>query len=258
MATVEQVEVKNWHDLHLRLDDYFTHYDGYIFRGQADAKWKLESSLTRSIHRVYPDATASQIRSLTASHLYRFRRNIRGRCDLDLGKVDDERLWALGQHFGLYTPLLDWSRSPYVALFFSLYGPCESGLRSLWALFESDIDEFWPPTVRSSEKIKIIHPLGHENQRLVSQNGLFLSVPVGKSADDMILKCKDLDYVTLYRFTFPDAIRNDILAALNNMNINHASLFQDLSGSSLFANTQLEIDPHLESGKTRGFVGDEF
>lgn len=257
MATTEHVEVSNWHDLHLQIDEYFTHYDGYIFRGQADSTWRLESSLTRAIRRTYPDADSDQIQQLADQHLQTFKRNIRGRCALDLKTADKPTLWALGQHFGLYTPLLDWSRSPYVALFFSLFGPCESGQRALWAIFEADIEQFWPRNAKATG-MRVIHPLGHDNQRLVSQNGLFLDVPVGQSADGLIEAGKDMEYVTMYKFVFPDAIRNDVLAALNNMNINHASLFPDLIGSSLFANFQLEVEPHLESGRTKGFIGDEF
>lgn len=257
MAIIETVAAHHWHDLHSQIDEYFTHYEGYIFRGQADSQWRLESSLTRAIRKTYPTADANQIQQLAAQHLQSFKRNIRGRCTLDLTSASDDRVWALGQHFGLYTPLLDWSRSPYVALFFSLFGPCESGKRALWAIFESDIEEFWP-VGGAANGLRVVHPFDHENQRLVSQNGLFLDVPVGSSADELVSSSKDQEYVTMYKFEFPDNIRADMLAALNNMNINHASLFPDLIGSSMFSNFQLEIQPNLESGRTTGFVGDEF
>lgn len=255
MATFETESCENWHDLHLRIDDYFTHYDGYIFRGQADADWHLESSLTRAISKTYPVAKSAQMGRLAAQHLEMFKRNIRGRCSLDLESSSDEKLWALGQHFGLYTPLLDWSRSPYVALFFSLVGPCKSGRRALWAIFQSDIEDLWPAKGKA-KGIRVVQPLGHDNQRLVNQNGLFLDIPVGKSADSLIKSAKEMEWVTMYKIDFPESIRNDVRAALNNMNINHASLFPDLGGSSLFANFQLEIQPHLESGRTKGFSGE--
>jgi hypothetical protein len=255
MATFETASCETLHDLHLLIDDYFTHYDGYIFRGQGDVGWGLESSLTRTIRATYPKANQTEINHLVAEHLHMFKRNIRGRCTLDLNSTSMDTLWALGQHFGLYTPLLDWSRSPYVALFFSLFGTCISGRRALWAILEADNEIIWP--IDSKENcIRVVHPLGHDNQRLVNQNGLFLNIPVGKSADDLIKAARDMDWVTMYKIDYPDSIRHDLLAALNNMNINHASLFPDLIGSSLFANSQLEIQPYLEAARTKGFAGE--
>jgi hypothetical protein len=52
--------------------------------------------------------------------LKNFRLSIRGRVDNGiLSDTNDEELWAIGQHHGLATPLLDWSLAPYVALFFA-------------------------------------------------------------------------------------------------------------------------------------------
>src|SRR5687767_10359151 len=111
MATVEYEEVSDWGSLATTVDDYFKHFNNYVFRGQADAVWKLESTLTRAFKKHYPNAGAT--RDLEEKHLHQFRENIRGRSSLDLAKTSKDELWALGQHFGLYTPLLDWTRSPY-------------------------------------------------------------------------------------------------------------------------------------------------
>lgn len=46
----------------------------------------------------------------------------------------DQRFWALGRHYGLKTPLLDWSASPFIAAFFALHEECGGQERSLYAL----------------------------------------------------------------------------------------------------------------------------
>jgi len=52
MATIETAHANDWLDLHSLIDEYFTHYDSYIFRGQADANWLVESTLTRAFKKL--------------------------------------------------------------------------------------------------------------------------------------------------------------------------------------------------------------
>ena len=245
MATIEYQKVDNWLDLTLRIDDYFTHFNNYIFRGLADADWKLESTLARTLKGTYQKV--SERKQATIAHNKQYRENIRGRTHLDLKNATDDEIWALGQHFGLYTPLLDWTRSPYVALFFSFFGPCDSGRRALWAILEDDIERISKIKKRTQSKVHIVNPLTHYNERLVNQRGLFLNVPINVELEDWVKSAEDFNWVTMYKITFPDRIRNDALSALNNKNKNHLSLFPDLNGSSLYTNYQLEIEPYLKT-----------
>jgi hypothetical protein len=250
MATIETAHANDWPDLHSLLDEYFTHYDGYIFRGQADAQWSVDSTLTRALARL--GTPSERVEEKVAGHLQRFKEQVRGRSRIDLQSSSDDTMWSLGQHYGLYTPLLDWSRSPYVALYFSLLGSSASGTRALYALVEADVSDI-SVAFSKSDEVQIVKPLSHENVRIVSQGGLFLKLPVGESLVGLVEKTPECGWVTLYKITYPDSIKNDALAALNNMNINHASLFPDLVGSSQHANFLLEIDPHLERGREEGF-----
>lgn len=249
-AVFETAHTASWPDLHSLVDEYFTHYDSYIFRGQADAEWLVDSTLTRAMRRI--GVESEQIPSKVKQHLSAFREQIRGRSSLDLETATENRLWALGQHYGLYTPLLDWSRSPYVAIYFSLLGHSPSGVRALYALVESDVESISGAHSKFSE-VQVVRPLGHENVRIVSQGGLFLKLPVGENLLNLVGKTPDSAWVTLYKITYPDTIKNDALAALNNMNINHASLFPDLVGSSQHTNFLLDIALHLERGQEVGF-----
>ncbi|MFA7092020.1 MAG: FRG domain-containing protein [Arcobacteraceae bacterium] len=94
-----------------------------------------------------------------------------------LNNISNDELWALGQHFGLATPLLDWSRSPYVALFFALNNCSKTENGVLYALVESDIEEINKRKCKNQQGVHIVNPLTNFNTRLVNQRGLFLNVP---------------------------------------------------------------------------------
>jgi len=100
--------------------------------------------------------------------------------------------------------------------------------------------------IKNKDCVRIINPLTNENPRLVSQGGLFTKLPNNTDLESWIKeKFKEAtDYFTLMKFLIPFKSieqRKNVLIALNRMNINHASLFPDLNGSSEFCNTNLLI-----------------
>lgn len=251
MASIEKETVEDWEALVTTLDDYFKHFNDYIFRGQADAEWKLESTLARALKTT--SLNSKEREQLENAHLTNFKVNLRGRSNYDLRNVSDDELWAIGQHFGLFTPLLDWTWSPYVALYFSLFGKCTSGYRVIWALLESDVETLNARIKNPKKRVYVINPLTNYNQRLVNQRGLFVKVPVGVDLEKWVKPADNFTWVTMYKISFPDKIRNDALAALDSMNINYLTLFPDITGSSLYTNYQLEIEPFLEEERTRSW-----
>ena len=253
MAIIEEDHIEHWFDLTLRIDEYFSHWPNYIFRGQADAEWPLEPTLSRRIKEFYPDSEDTE--SLSRDLLSSFKSNLRGRCSLDLKNTSDDEFWSLGQHHGLHTPLLDWTRSPFTAVFFSMFGECKSGNRALWAILESDIPKIHEndSTSEPSNMIRVVEPMTHHNERLVSQRGLFIHIPASESLENRVRKLEDQGHVTMYKFNFPDSIRDDALAALSLRNINFASLFPDLEGSSKYTNYIFESEKHFENMREIGW-----
>lgn len=82
-----------------------------------------------------------------------------------------------------------------------------------------------------------------ENVRLLSQKGKFTRTPNGLSVEDYIVanvKLKGLNPI-LFRIDIPEKLREIFLLHLNSMNINHATIYPDLSGASGYSNRELEI-----------------
>ncbi len=94
-----------------------------LFRGQADFKWKLESTLERA---GYPSMNLRRYMGYCES-TRRFLGNLLP-CDIEFDKgatieagekIPNYEYAAFLRHHGFPSPLLDWSESPYVAAFFA-------------------------------------------------------------------------------------------------------------------------------------------
>jgi hypothetical protein len=238
-SNIEIVNVSDWNNLRYTINKYFAHWPEYIFRGQAQDIWALESTLSRTLNKI----KSSNKEEIIKDHFKRFQLEIRGRRGHNPIKLDDNEIWTLGQHYGLHTPLLDWTESPWVGVFFALTGSekSETGKRALWALHIHDIENinsFYGDD--KTKTIELIEPFIDENSRLVNQRGLFTKTHYNTDIETLVMEAPDLgNWITLYKIIFPDILKDKALLYLNLMNINHSSLFPDLYGSSKHSNLRL-------------------
>lgn len=239
---IQTEEIEDWDNLRYKINKYFAHYPEYIFRGQGQDNWLLESTLSRTLKKL----KAKNKNALVSKHFKKFSLEIRGRRGNNPRHLTENEIWALGQHYGLHTPLLDWTESPWTALFFALTSieNSETGKRALWALHINDIEKinksYSTKTKSNKNKVELIEPNIDENNRLVGQRGLFTKIDVENDIENWVSNSvRPGNWVTLYKFIFPDTIRNKVLLYLNLMNINYSSLFPDLQGSSLHSNFRL-------------------
>jgi hypothetical protein len=243
---IMEVRLSSWRYFHDYIRKEMLNHSHYIWRGQRDATWKLKSSLDRLL----TGKSKSKMISSANRHLERFKFATRGRRGLNPSRLENENdWWALGQHHGMATPLLDWTESPFVALYFAFEEEAtpESGTRAVWALWESkkktqEIIESHTDT-GSAPILEVIRPLQDENPRLVNQAGLFTRVPVGNTLEEWVEDnfLDESNDVILLKLIIPDMDRTDCLKTLNKMNINHLSLFPDLYGAGKHCNKFLRI-----------------
>ncbi len=235
------------------VEKVFVRYPLYAWRGHRCADWKLEPTLGRKTtsggKRVTPQR--SQL------HLQDFKLFTRGRL-IETPATEDE-WWALGQHHGLATPLLDWTSSPFVGAYFAFIGQGihQTAQRAIWGLSRSGIHHCSRRIVREwrSKKrrgnppvVELVRSgLFAGNKRLLSQSGMFTKAPDGLDLEtwSKLYAARHFpDRVLLVKILIPDADREPCLRMLDRMNINHHSLFPDVDGAARYCNTILEIDKY--------------
>lgn len=244
--------LESWRDYTELLESSFFNRPAIqlIFRGQRRFDWNLMPTLGR----LSDNGIVTE--NLAATQLERFKRAIRGRLSDNSLVDEDDELWSIGQHHGLMTPLLDWTYSPYVALFFAFAkgdskDEEENPYRVVYVLNKSFILGHQDET-----GIRLWEPRKDSYGRLVNQAGLFTFSPYDATienklanvlADDEAFEDEELRSASeedqpdlLARYICKIYIRNEgrdaCLRHLRRMNVHHASLFPDLIGASDYCN----------------------
>lgn len=247
---IQTLEFKTWEEYVEHINSNLK-YRKFVWRGQADSSWDLEPTLDRSLREAGEISDTRKINE----HLKRFKFASRGRRGNNPPELkSDNDWWALGQHNGLHTPLLDWTKSPFVSAFFAFESSVKSRTdhRVVFGIAQTDIENksrAINKTHKSSSRppiIEFIEPLSNENARLVSQGGLFTRNPPGVDVESWMRKnyTKEEKYIRAWKLLIPEYEREKILQSLNRMNINYSSLFPDLFGASEFVNMDLKINDY--------------
>lgn len=245
---IEIYECNSWTDFQAKVKFAKGPFGGRVFRGQSDPAWKLTSKWDRYFEqkRKLGNDTAKHCRRETPeSFLRAFKENFVGNAKFDTSTLNDDQWMSLGRHHGLITPLLDWSRSPYVAAYFALrkFIPIDKELGCLTpqaivaqdgsiAIWEIPLDS----VIKNFEEFKIIHSRHDFAARQKSQSGLFtlLDSKLGVTLDEY-LKTKYCQHI-IKKYLVP---KHDIIVALHDlhlMNINEGTMFPDAEGAATQAN----------------------
>jgi hypothetical protein len=249
---IPSTRLESWEDFNAVVKNYLKD-DGeeFVFRGQQNYRWFLESTLDR-----FSDGAIDE--SVAERQLRNFRLSIRGRLKSNsIVHEDAEELWAIGQHHGLATPLLDWTAAPYVALFFAFMhedpeswvdanGDSTNHSRSIFILNKTFIEDLKDPELNGYPRI--VEPAKDDHGRLVNQAGLFTISPYGETLESSLLKAlvdsgvdiEDSDalakYICKVHIENSSIIRRSCLKQLRKMNIHYGSIFPDIIGASGYCN----------------------
>ena len=252
-----------------------------IFRGQRDPSWPLSSlwerllkfyrdgfSLPgqkpyggehpeRDLDRLFgPEGRINRNRFRDAL-LKQFRDSIRGLPGVSNDDLcDDRKVWALGRHVGLVTPLLDWTRSPHIAAFFACFDYTEfhnpgfkAGLRGAGGSINfmgtekksADPIIIWElalaPNMEVEGEFESFECNFTQPHRQKAQQSIFTFLTHHQYIDlESYLVSRDLQsYLT--RYEIPGEEVGRVLWNLKLMNITYGSLFPDVEGAAIEANT---------------------
>jgi hypothetical protein len=263
MSEVEVNDVSEWMKTVIALQSQKN--EQWVFRGQSNEKWSLETSLGRAVE--YSEgtglgiATHEQLKRAEYNAMTEFLREASR--DIQYRFLKGINLLSLMQHHGSKTRLLDFTYSPLSALFFSM-DEAKSNSFAIWAIrlnsfckngedlggrIENDLAEaekllMADTDLDVSKGVLIIRP-EITNARLSAQSGLFLmpkhlgvsfesnlkSVMPANSAKRLSLNDSEkLANASVLKFIFPERTIEDVFKVLKAMQITPRSIFPDING----------------------------
>jgi hypothetical protein len=179
------------------------------------------------------------------------------------------------QHYGAPTAFLDWTESPYVAMYFALEKEREEGkCSSVWAVDLDWLERAGRKLLKAGEETLASEPrtraerindlltrtvLGPEkeavtiridpmksNERIASQQGVLLCrlyhlASFGQTLMGMLIHTEIPDQPVIRKLQVEGSMRSDCLHTLRAMNIHGASLFPGLDGFGKSLRLELEL-----------------
>jgi hypothetical protein len=240
------------------------------FRGHASATWRLEPSFSRFYGSTFgPDVKdQARFRSTLTKLKKVFEEGIVLNGDVTGDQVQATDIWEYGQHFGLPTPLLDWTYSPYVAAFFAVRDPCpaQDGRRAIWTLnldllntvnhlMENARERYERSFSKEmmAEQLECIVTQGTPssfNKRLAYQQGFFtrhgyyrtFETWLNRAASEIKQNAWNVPILRKLEFVLSEKQRSDVLAELDLMNVNSRVPFPGIQGSVDYALERVRHD----------------
>jgi hypothetical protein len=208
--------VESFEDLRIKLVNRCGYRHEWIFRGQSNSSWSLIPKIGRANFWGPDDLNmfASWCRRVTAH--------------TNLPKNEWER-YAVAQHHGLATRLMDWSFNPLIATYFAVSSNFDKAARVYCHQFDHrDMINTFEEHLGSVSRMAPFLPSAYSN-RIAAQSGLFTyhfepNIPMESENGD------------LFAVEISFEQKSQFLLDLNFFAINEATVFPDEDGVSRHLN----------------------
>jgi len=226
----------------------------YIFRGQYNSDWPLESSFQRFLKSygiTKSLGSGKPFESLMDIYIPLYRKSVD---NISLTKIDG--YINIGQHYGLPTIYLDWTENIDKAVFFSccdeVTNPSKHDYVSVYSFKKDNIqdlvDEVKMKEFLQKEGIKLIQKFGIDivypnedvvNDRIDRQKGLFIKIDdilINQNTDLVMIiqemyKIYNIKKPIMYKFIIPRNLCLEKLKSLHDKSdINFNTMFHDRYG----------------------------
>jgi hypothetical protein len=252
----QEIEVKNlngWDDFENEISSIFIDLENRrkqtkfiisnpLFRGHAQESWKLKTTLERFSEKDYSITDYYKIllsiEPAIASYTSKSW-NLNPNLKIDekyYGPPPGYDFMIYLRHHGFPSPLLDWSRSPYIAAFFAFQPHMEEELNvAIYAFVE-----YYEPDLADPKRLDLAHIIGlgpyvqtHKRHFIQQCEYTICKRLVGDSYiysnhEDAFYKIhNEIRKDRLIKYLIPRSERSKVLAKLDLLNINSYSLFID-------------------------------
>ena len=160
--------LEQWNDISILNPRFLA---GFVFRGMGDYKWHIESSLERMIKRYHPISDiAHEVypQGYEIDMLKEFQWKYPKYSKNNIPQSDDVIEWlSIMQHYGSPTRMVDFTCSPYIALFMAMDSSGEKHDASIWCLNEIILRNILCEEYENRNDIRIS---GISNQKSVIYN----------------------------------------------------------------------------------------
>ncbi len=245
-----------------------------IYRGHANPDWRLSSLWERRLanenlnlshdvevesefrdgyrnfysRRLHRGTSYDQLR---IEELSQFKRWAAAMPEIPLAKSDpDVDWWTFGRHYGLKTPLLDWSWSPFIAAFWAFAdrmtreNPHLEGPSPQWPKASLSPVVVWELSINdgifAEGAFSQIDNVRYELHRQRAQQGLFTWLEHDNYIDvESYLVSRGLAHILeRYEISYRSSV-GDAISDLLRMNIHYATVYPDPEGAAKQANLGL-------------------